>query len=348
MNVDKRYYNKDALFSYRGFLNFSISERGLGKTTSAKFWCVDDFLKTGRRFVWVRRYAVELAGDKKTKTEGCVKTFFKKIAPYYPQHKFEIRGNHAYIDGKDAGSFLALSTSQSSKSVDFVDVNKIVFDEFIIKKNKAMTYLNDEVNLFLDLISTVFRPITDESGRQITRQWVWLLANAITFANDYFFYFNIKPFRGRFYHDKKRGIVVEQCENEVYREAVRKTQFGQLISGTRYEKYAVDNQYLLDSNDFIGKKSPESELIFNIRYEGHEWGVYADDYAMYVTWGVDRTRPFYVFTKGDHTLDSVLIKSVRNTRFELLVRAYQMGIVHFENIMIKNKFIDFMKLFIVK
>lgn len=348
MNIDKRYYIKDALFSYRAFLNFSISERGLGKTTSAKMWCVDDFLKTGHRFVWLRRYNSELSGDKKAKIEGCVKTFFDKLKQYYPKHTFKIKGNHAYIDDKDAGVFIALSTSQGMKSVDFPNVNKIIFDEFIIRKSKALTYLPDEVTLFLDLISTVFRPITDENGEEPYRQRVWLLANAITFANDYFFYFNVKPFKGRFYHDKVRDIVVEQCENKVYREAVRKTQFGKLIAGTRYEDYAVDNQYLMDSNDFIGKKSPYSQFIFNVRYEGHEWGIYADETNVYVTFGVDKKQGFYVFTKSDHTLDSVLIKNARGTRFEMLVRAYQLGQVKFENIMIKNKFLDFMKLFVVK
>ena len=348
MHVDKRYYNKDRLFSYNAYLNFSISMRGLGKTTCAKMYCADDFLKTGKRFVWVRRYSTELHGDKKTGVEGCVKDFFKKIEKYYPKHKFTTRRNTAYIDGKVAGYFVALSTSQSVKSVDFPNVNKIIFDEFIIKKNKALSYLTDEVQLFLDLISTIERPILDENGKEVTDMKVWLLANAITFANDYFFFFNIKPFKSAYYHDKKRSIVVEQCENNLYVELVKKTRFGQLVKGTKYSDYAIDNQYLLDDDSFIKKKSNKAIFILNIRYEGHEWGVYADNEYVYVTWKTDKSRPFYVFTKQDHTLDSFLIKSARGTSFEILIRNYQMGLVYCENIMIKNKFIDFMKLFIIK
>ena len=342
MNVDPRYYNKDRLFSYREFLNISISERGLGKTMSAKFWCIDDFLKNGNRFAWVRRHNTELTGDRKAKIEGCVKTFFKKVQKYYPKNKFEIKGNHAYIDGKDAGVFLALSTSQNMKSVDFPDVNKIVFDEFIIIKSKALTYLTNEIQLFLDLVSTIFRPEEHKKGK------IWLLANAITFANDYFYYFNIKPFRGMYYHDKQRGIVVEQCKNEIYRESVRKSQFGKLIKGTNYEAYAINNEYLLDNDDFIGKKSPEAQFIFNVRYDGQKWGIYADMYYVYITFKVDPNAPYFAFTKRDHSLDSILLKSVRETRFEMLIRNYQLGLVKCESIMIKNKFIDFMKLFIVK
>ena len=230
------------------------------------------------------------------------------------------------------------------KSVDFPDVNKIIFDEFIIKKNKALTYLTDEVQL----ISTVERPITDESGNEVTEMKIWLLANAITFANDYFYFFNVKPFRSRFYHDKERDIVVEQCENNLYVESVKKTRFGKLVKGTKYSDYAIDNEYLLDDNSFIKKKSPNSIFIMNIRYDGHEWGIYADIENVYVTWKIDKTKPFFVFTNKDHKLDSLLIKSIRGTKFDVLLANYQMGLVYCENIMIKNKFSDFMKLFIVK
>ena len=349
MNNDPRYYNRDKLFAYREFLNFSISERGLGKTTNGKFWVVDHFLKTGRKTCWIRRYGTELYGDKKKGVEGCVKHFFDKIKKFYPNHKLETRKNLMLVDGKEAGCFVALSTSTSMKSVDFPDYDTIIFDEFLIIKGSKNTYLPNEVNIFLEFISTVFRPITDENGKEAYMTRVWCMANAITFANVFFYYFSIKPFSGRrFYHDKERGIVVEQCENPVYREAVKKTRFGKLIAGTNYESYAVENKYFQDTSDFIGKKSPVASMLYNIRYDNHSWGIYADGAYFYVTWKVDKTRPFYVFTKSDHSLDSVLLKSVRGTIFEALIRAYQLGLFKCENIMIKNKFIDFMKLFIVK
>ena len=349
MNNDPRYYCRDKLFAYREFLNFSISERGLGKTTNGKFWVVDHFKKTGRKTCWVRRYNSELSGDKKKGIEGCVKKFFDKIRKFYPNDKLETKKNLMLVNGQEAGCFVALSTSASMKSVDFPDYDTIIFDEFLIIKGSKNTYLTNEVTLFLDLISTVLRPISDENGKEPHMTRVWCMANAITFANDYFYYFNIKPFHGRrFYHDKQRGIVVERCENPVYREAVKRTRFGKLISGTAYEQYAVENNFIQDTDDFIGKKSPESVLLYNIRYEGHEWGVYADGLMFYITWKVDKTRPFYVFTKSDHTLDSYLLKSVRGTKFEALIRGYQLGLFQCENIMIKNKFIDFMNLFIVK
>ena len=349
MNNDKRFYSKDRLFSYRAFLNISLGARGTGKTTCAKFWCIDDFLKTKKRFVWVRRYNTELSGDKRKGIEGCIKSFTKKIEKFYPKTKFEIKKNHLFINEKDAGCFVALSTSTAMKSVDFENVNKIIFDEFLIMDGSKYSYLRNEMTLFLDLISTVFRPIADENEKEQYRTRVWLLSNAITFGNDYFFYFNIKPFPiNSIYYDKKRGIAVEQYENKIHEKAVKDTMFGKLVDGTEYSKYAIENNYLLDNSDFLGKKSNNATLMFNIRYDGREWGVYSDDEYVYITNGVDKSRPFFTFTKQDHSIDSILVKSCRGTRFETLIRAYQFGIVKFENIMIKRKFIDFMSLFIVK
>lgn len=349
MNNDPRFYSKDKLFSYRAFLNFSLGARGTGKTTCAKFWCIDDFIKTKKRFVWVRRYNTELSGDKKKGIEGCVKSFTKKIEQFYPNVKFEIKRNTLYINDEDAGCFVALSTSSAMKSVDFENVNKIIFDEFLIMEGSKYSYLKNEITLFLDLISTIFRPIANMDGKENYRTRVWLLSNAITFGNDYFFYFNIHPFPiNSIYYDKKRGIAVEQYENKIHEQAVKQTMFGKLISGTEYEQYAVENKYLLDNDDFIGKKSKNAYLVFNIRYEGREWGVYADSDYVYITNNVDKSRPFFSFTKADHSIDSILVKSISGTRFNMLVRNYQLGLVKFENTAIKKKFIDFMSLFIVK
>ena len=78
-----------------------------------------------------------------------------------------------------------------------------VFDEFIETK-KGRNYLQNEVEMFLDLIETVNRLRIDRPEVR-----VYLLANKVTFVNPYFTYFNIKPFTGRFKKYKNGLIVVE-------------------------------------------------------------------------------------------------------------------------------------------
>lgn len=348
MHYDSRFYNKDNLFSRKAMLYFSIGGRGTGKTTCAKMWCIDDFIKHKKRFMWIRRYGTEINGDKRKGVIGCKQNFFEKIKKYYPKIKLEIKGQYAYINGEVAGCFVALSTSSALKGVDFPNTNKIIFDEFLIPKGSIYRYMNDEVNTLLDLISTVFRPILNSKGEEELDGKVWLLANAITFGNDYFFYFDIKPFSNTYYYNKEKGIVVEQYQNKLHADSVRGTKFGKLIKGTRYESMAVDNKYYLDNNDFIGHKTSNAELIFNIRYLGSKWGIYADSNFIYVTNKYDKTRLSFTFTKDDHSIDSILVKSIHGTRFELLIRYFQLGLVLFENTMIKRRFLDFMSLFVVR
>ena len=50
------WYDLSQLLSYNKILNFVIGQRGGGKSFNAKKWCVNDFIKNGKQFIWVRRY----------------------------------------------------------------------------------------------------------------------------------------------------------------------------------------------------------------------------------------------------------------------------------------------------
>ena len=50
------YYDFSKLVSYNALLSFVIGERGVGKTFGAKKFVINDFLKNGNQFVYLRRY----------------------------------------------------------------------------------------------------------------------------------------------------------------------------------------------------------------------------------------------------------------------------------------------------
>ena len=54
------YYNPQKLLSYNCLFNFIEGERGNGKTYAFKKFCIDNFIKKGLQFIWVRRYESEL------------------------------------------------------------------------------------------------------------------------------------------------------------------------------------------------------------------------------------------------------------------------------------------------
>lgn len=145
------YWDITKSLTYNALFTFIVGNRGAGKTYNSTKWAIKDFLKTGNQFIYVRRYDEEFKKGKKEK-------FFDAIIKNneFPQCEFKIKGYTAYINGKPAGQFMPLSKAKIEKSVAFPNVNKIIFDEFILDTG-FYHYIPDEVMNFLDLYETVAR-----------------------------------------------------------------------------------------------------------------------------------------------------------------------------------------------
>ena len=46
--------------------------------------------------------------------------------------------------------------------------------------------------------------------------------------------------------------------------------------GTSFEKYAIDNEFVLDNDNFIEKKQGTSKFSFAFIYQGFTFGVWVD------------------------------------------------------------------------
>jgi predicted AAA+ superfamily ATPase len=97
------YYDYNDILSRNAMINFILTNRGLGKTYGIKKKFINNFLKKGEQFVYVRRYKTEF---KK------ILTFFDDIADQFPNHSFKCTKNFAYIDDKVCGYFIPLSTAK--------------------------------------------------------------------------------------------------------------------------------------------------------------------------------------------------------------------------------------------
>lgn len=322
------WYDKGKLLSHNSILNFLIGQRGGGKTYGFKTWCVDDFLSTGRKFLWLRRYNTELKGH--GKNMGVIDTWAKDIAHLYPKNEIVIKAGVCYIDKEIAGYFGALSVSAQWKSIPFNDVNKVIYDEFLIATGVGKIYLKNEPVIFLELMETVGRMRDDI--RYI------LIGNALSFANPYFTYFNIKPFSKGFYRDKKRGITVELYNNDAFSEVKRATKLGRLVEGTDYADYAIENEFLLDNDKFIGSRTSTSKPLFNVKWDKHIIGIWVDyDTGLfYASSTVDKTRSIFVFKAEDHDVNMFMITRGKSMAFTKSLRiAFEYGQLMFENQMIK-------------
>lgn len=313
------FWNINKCLSYNALFNFIIGNRGAGKTYGAKKFVISRFLKYGEQFVYLRRYKEELKN---------IKNFFNDVSVEFPETKFKVKGKELYIDDKLAGYVIPLSTSKIQKSTSYPDVRTIIFDEFIIDTG-VYHYLPDEVTYFLEFYETVARM------RDVR---VLLLSNAMTVGNPYFYYFNIKiPYNNDI--SCKDDILIEMVNNDEFIETKNKTRFGKLIQGTKYGDYAVNNEFLRDSNTFIEKKSGNCVLLFSFEFQSNIIGVWCNYQAnkLYMSYDFDLSRRVYAITTDDLKPNTILISRMKNLQsFQTFALAYKNGLVYYESQKIKK------------
>ena len=246
------YWTPHDILSHNCLFHFSIGNRGAGKTYGSKKWAIKDFLKTGAQFVYLRRYKTEFDG---------FQNFFADIANEFPEHEFEVKGKLLYIDKKLAGYGIPLSVGLTKKSISYHLVNKIIYDEFIIDKGH-IRYLRNEVPTFLEMYETIARM------RDVR---VMFLANAVSVVNPYFLYWNMKPKTTKRF-TKIGHMIIEYMQNKEFIEAKYKTRFGQIIKGTNYGNYAIENEFLKDNMTFVEKKTGNARFGFSVVYNAHTYG----------------------------------------------------------------------------
>lgn len=344
-NIDRSiFWDLPRTLTHNMLFNFIVGNRGGGKSYGAKKWGIDSFIKKKEQFVYVRRYKDDLKKP--------MQQFFQDILWEYPDYEFRVEGDKFYCrlkpleekvkwtDEDICGYGIELSTANNKKSISYPFVTTIIFDEFLLDKGNQH-YLPDEVNTFLNLYETVARPGTDHP-----RVIVFLLANAISITNPYFLYFNLKmPTRadknGKYiWKHPSKSILVEDVRNAKFIDKKKNTEFGGIISGTRYSDFSIENKFILDDNVFIEKKTGKAKYCFTFIYKTKKYGVWADysEGKMWVSEDIDSCFPLtYSVTLKDHQPNTLFIKTrSKQGAFKIFLDNYKLGNVYFENMNIKN------------
>jgi hypothetical protein len=253
------YYNYDKVLSYNGTYNYLVGARGLGKTYGAVKRAIKSGITKGDQFIYVRRYKSELTTARNT--------FFAALEHEFPAQDFRVNGpfaQYAPIETRGEkkrewftiGYFVALSTSQTQKSVSFPKVKTIIFDEFIIEKG-AIHYLPDEATVFNNFYSTVDR------GTDKTK--VFFLANSVSIMNPYFLEYEIVPDSGSEFIVKHDGFIVCHFpESEAFASSIYQTKFGKFIKGTEYGDYAVGNTFSDNHENLLSQKDYRARYTYSL------------------------------------------------------------------------------------
>ena len=276
--------------------------------------------------MWVRRYKTELKS---------LQSFYDDIVSesLFDSHSFEVKGRKAYIDGQIAGHFVALSVSSNEKSVPYPNVDKIIFDEFMIEKGN-IRYLPTEVHTFLNLFDTVNRNRWDCRAL--------LIGNNMSVVNPYFEYFDIHIPAGTTFWCNE-SIAIEYTMNEAFANQRLETPFGRLIAGTEYGNFALENKPLNNNQNFIEPKSPTAKFKYNFQYENKYFGVWFDlrNGKIYISDKYDSYGRTYTLTTNTHEPNKLYIKEMkRQNHIQKIKMAWGVGALYFENQQIKANFFE--------
>ncbi len=315
------YWDIGRPLSYGAYLNFILGNRGPGKTYGSKTWAGNHFLKTGGKFVWVRRYRTEFAENS---------TFWGKVAGEFPGRKLKVKGRSYYIDGAECGRSVVLSTSRMKKGAEYPGFDTIIFDEFLIDKG-VYHYLPGEVEIFLDLVDTVFRSRNDVR--------VFLLANTISAVNPYFDYFHLTAPDGAGIICKDDKLVEIVADPEFIAEKSQ-TRFGRLIAGTAYGDYNLTAGFRNDSPEFIEKRSGKCHYMFTLVYKNETLGVWSNMQKgkIYVSrdWEKSCNNKF-VLTLDDMRPNTLLLSTIQRTYYlKNFIINFRNGNVYSENQNVKK------------
>lgn len=325
--------------SYNCLFNYILGIRGSGKTYTTLKEFIEQYQKTGKRFLYLRRTEEEL---KKLTTQKNGR-LFNHVQTEFEGHALWTEANVLHIDKEICGYAQALSTAGKLKSDALDNVTDIVFDEFII--NTLITkqrYLTDEVTAFFELYETIARP-----GSRDYDVRCWFLGNAVSSSNPYFDYFGLDlPYNTDIV--AKNDILVQLLAPQELIDAKKSTRFYKTIQGTDYAKYAAENQFLTDSKHFIEHKTKDAEYQFTILYYNDSIGVWRDYRAgkYYISEDVDKQCRFiYAATTDEQKPNTLLLRGFKNTsHLSNLKKAYDLGCVYYENQKLYTWFRDIIRM----
>lgn len=327
------WYDPRITLSHNCLLNMVVGARSCGKTFNTLLYGVrKNIAAQDSGLLWemayVRRYRPEM---KKSKLG-----FFSALRAegYLDDVEAKVKGDIACIDNQPFCHLLTLSQSAGYKSVDYSNVRLVVFDEFLMDSSRSR-YLPGEVEAFLELYVTIAR------NRDVP---ILMLANNITQTNPYYAYFNIVP-NGQVFQKVKSSkgradILLHTWYDAEQTQNRRESRFGQLVSGTAYGDYAIENEAWKDNDTFVEERDPKSSPLFMFTWEDNFYTVWTNfnKGKVWITKGEARNvQVCYAFTKEDQTPNLLLAKAFKQSyHFKVMKQAMSFGCLYYDTIGTKN------------
>lgn len=159
MAIKQKHYNIQKILNYDANYNLIFGEKSNGKSYQVKHKCaIEHYIETGKRFILLRRWQVDISSlwieqyfndvDVERLTAGkynCI-TCYRKVL-FFGNYT---EGNKI-IRGEKIGYVIALSAEQHMSSASFLDVDTIIFEEFM-ERGIYITHEADRLMIFYNTV----------------------------------------------------------------------------------------------------------------------------------------------------------------------------------------------------
>lgn len=318
------WYDPNKTLTHNALFNFIIGNRSSGKSYGLKKRVVKNFKDKGQQFIYLRRYKDELDKSKDSYFDDII------YNNEFPDDKITFENDCYFLNGHLMGYAMALTKAKDYKSSSFPAVWLVIYEEFIIEENGFSRYLKNEVETFLGFYMSIDR----YRGCK-----VFFLGNNYSMFNPYTLYWKLQtPYNSNITKAKGGKILLEMVKAKA--DERMETDFGQIVEGTPFADYAIQNISRIDNDTFVMKKSEKCSYYFTFKYSDELYGVWVD-YTIgkfFVSKDVDPCfKIIYSITLDDHTPNTLLLKSVnKSIFFKTFIENYKSGNVYFENMNIKS------------
>ena len=318
----------------------STSNRSAGKTTYFGKKLVTDFLKQGKKFILLYRYAYEIT--------GVADKFFSDIRGlFFPNFIMtaEAREKDTFTElfieeiGKEdskrpCGYAIALNKADNIKKCSHLlsDASIILFDEF---QTESGLYASNEVQKLQSIHTSLARG----SGKQVKYLPIIMISNFVSLLNPYYTALHISE---RLQADTNylRGVgwVLEQGFNDSASQAQKESAFNRAFGDTSYNKFSAEKFYLNDNKSFVKKMTGRNSYIMTLKYDNEFFGLrlYPDSNILYLSTSADMTSPKkYACRLEDMDEETTLVSTIP-LYIQRLRDAFNGGQFRFQNLTCKS------------
>lgn len=351
MSKEIKWYRLDNILKNEGQYYVIIGERSNGKSYALNEYIIDKFFTSGEQFVYVKRYDEDIKKKYMQEVFPPLKNYIlekynKRIKFYQGQWLCYDEGSSGKLSECEVMGFaMSLAQANRYKGTSYPNVTTILFEEFM---SIDCSYLPDEINMFLNLVSTVVRYRTNVK--------VFMLANTISKYSPYFSALGLKAHRinkgsivTKMFTDKKgfkTKFVIARTENvnvfdnknnseKVVYNIFGNSGVGSMITSGDFEVHSYPKTidgYTFEENKYFGCKfiGKQYKTTLVIRFEDYYFRIYLiDDNVKFIT--------------AYREIDVNNI-NYKNTTHIINGLSPRRGIVNVNNIMLFND-VDYNKLF---